>query len=1020
MKIAKRMLATILCALVFVTSIPVNSYAAEVPTMTQGTTAEQDEQVDEMVSEPTTEQSVEETSSKETVLDETEQDSSESIEEAQSEDAKDDEHYIESNESLSEAEDTSESAEQEDSPENTEEEDIPENTEEEDTSESAEQEEYLTDGAWLYKLNEEGYAVIMGYTDYSVTELTAPEQLGGHSVVGIGEKAFVNNTFLKKMYVHGNVTEIESDAFEGLAVKLSGYNGTAILSYAEKYGFNSRNMSDSEYYDFVEDLIDYSYTAHSKYQIVDASTVKMHKAEARLLSVGSVFYIPEKAENGVLGIAFEVLSMSQDGEWIVLGVKEADPYDVLESIDIEDDNMVPDWSTAEWADGVVITEEKLGTIGGEASGGGSVNLTFTKELKNKKGKKTGKFTASGSFSITATGKIHYNILANDLQECSFIVSPAFQIKGSFSTDIGDSKDNASYRYQEEDYMVNEIYLGKVTLISVYQLMTVDAAVYMKISASGEVSLTLKTSGEAGVEWNHAKSKFEGVWRWNKPTVDIDVKATVDIGPAAALEMNVVILGKLMSLEYFKGIEAVGSWSSKHAECLDLDVDRKDTLEYKVDFDLSKIKKGLTWGYKITLHDKSLDLFDLHYEIGRGWVNQCTYDKVYTVDFCTNCNIKLPPLKVEGGTIDEPDVKLKGNTILGWYTDKDFKNKWDFGKSVVDKNITLYAKWEIFAKTVTFDTNGHGTNWNELYPPGSEISEPEKLKDMDYIFEGWYKDSACKTEWVFDVDVMPTDNMTLYAKWTYQKGYDPYNISGTSPGSGPSYSGGKMVFGGHEYQHIATYVSFSEAKQQAEAAGGYLVTINSPEEQAAILSYVQSDCAQDELWLGINNTTNWTHWLTGEKVDFVNWNSNPTTSANQYNGSIVRNTGKWNTISNSETRHFVIEWGPCNVDPNFKNVDLESTVNYAMDANTQTTAVTGYNIQNENIDINPTYAGTVVTSIVERAFQNNKTIKKVEIPNTVTSIGQYAFAGCTGLEEIVIPDSVTSIGVHAFDGCTSRE
>ena len=858
----------------------------------------------------------------------------------------------------------------------------------------------------------------MGYTDYTVTELSAPEQLGGHSVVGIGEKAFINNTSLKKMYVHGNITAIESDAFEGIAVKLSGYNGTAILAYAEKYGFNSKNMSDSDYFNFVDDLIDYSYTSRSKYQIIDASTIKMHKPEARLLSVGSVFYLPEKSENGVLGIAFEVLSMSTEGDMVILGVKEADPYDVLESIDIEDDNMRPDWSTAEWADGVEITEEKLGTIGGEASGGGSVNLTFKKDLKNKKGNKVGNFTVSGSFSLTATGKIHYNLLANDLQECSFIVSPTFQVNGSISTSAGDSKDNASYRYQEEDYMIDEIYLGKVTLISVYQLMTVDAAVYMKVSASGEVSLTWKTSGEAGVEWNHSKSKFEGVWRWNKPSTNIDVKATVDIGPATALEMNVVILGKLMSLEYFKGVEAVGSWSTKHTECLNVDVDYKDTLEYKVDFNLSKIKKGLTWGYKITLYDKSVDLFDLHYEIGRGWLNQCTYNTLYTVDFCTNCNIKVPSLKVDGGTIEEPEVKLKGNTILGWYTDKDFKNKWDFAKNVVDKNITLYAKWEIFAKTVTFDTNGHGTNWNELYPPGSEISEPEKLKDMDYVFGGWYKDSACKKEWLFNVDVMPNDNMTLYAKWTYQKGYDPYNISGTSSGSGPSYSGGKMVFGGHEYQHIATYVSFSEAKQQAEAAGGYLATINSPEEQAAILSYVQSDCAQDELWLGINNTTSWTHWLTGEKVDYTNWNSNPTTSANQYNGSIIRNSGKWNTISNSETRHFVIEWGPCNVDPNFKNVDLESTVNYAMDANTQTTAVTGYNIQNENIDINPTYAGTVVTSIVERAFQNNKTIKTVEIPNTVTSIGQYAFAGCTGLEEIVIPASVTSIGVHAFDGCTS--
>ena len=58
-----------------------------------------------------------------------------------------------------------------------------------------------------------------------------------------------------------------------------------------------------------------------------------------------------------------------------------------------------------------------------------------------------------------------------------------------------------------------------------------------------------------------------------------------------------------------------------------------------------------------------------------------------------------------------------------------------------------------------------------------------------------------------------------------------------------------------------------------------------------------------------------------------------------------------------------------------------------------------------------------TSIGQNAFMNNRTIKKVTIPNTVTTIGSYAFQNCS-LQEIVIPDSVDNLEYGVFTDCNN--
>ena len=67
-----------------------------------------------------------------------------------------------------------------------------------------------------------------------------------------------------------------------------------------------------------------------------------------------------------------------------------------------------------------------------------------------------------------------------------------------------------------------------------------------------------------------------------------------------------------------------------------------------------------------------------------------------------------------------------------------------------------------------------------------------------------------------------------------------------------------------------------------------------------------------------------------------------------------------------------------------------------------------------------YERLPITAIGAWAFANNKTLKRVDIPDSVTSVGKGAFYNCVGLQSIILPDSVTSLGANAFEKCLYLE
>ena len=93
----------------------------------------------------------------------------------------------------------------------------------------------------------------------------------------------------------------------------------------------------------------------------------------------------------------------------------------------------------------------------------------------------------------------------------------------------------------------------------------------------------------------------------------------------------------------------------------------------------------------------------------------------------------------------------------------------------------------------------------------------------------------------------------------------------------------------------------------------------------------------------------------------------------------------------------------------------SDFTYTMKGN-GTAIITGYTGNDVNVYIPKMLDGYTVSTIAENAFEGNKTMMTVNIPDTITSIGDKAFFECENLNGVTIPASVQSIGIGAFAGC----
>jgi uncharacterized repeat protein (TIGR02543 family) len=107
--------------------------------------------------------------------------------------------------------------------------------------------------------------------------------------------------------------------------------------------------------------------------------------------------------------------------------------------------------------------------------------------------------------------------------------------------------------------------------------------------------------------------------------------------------------------------------------------------------------------------------------------------------------------------------------------------------------------------VTFDMKGHGTQvTKQTIEVGAKVTEPTEPEAAGYIFGGWYKETTLENTWNFASDVMPDNDITLYAKWTEDPCTDRQSLSkvvltsttaGTVTGYNTNEYAGEAVIGG---------------------------------------------------------------------------------------------------------------------------------------------------------------------------------------------------------------------------------
>ena len=144
--------------------------------------------------------------------------------------------------------------------------------------------------------------------------------------------------------------------------------------------------------------------------------------------------------------------------------------------------------------------------------------------------------------------------------------------------------------------------------------------------------------------------------------------------------------------------------------------------------------------------------------------------------------------VNNTTINEPAEAPKSTNynFAGWYKEAAGTNEWVFETDKVEKNTTLYAKWDAGQIKVEF----HIAHQGILQPTaegledithlaiGAKVARPTVTPtSTSHDFTNWYKESDWENLWNFDTDTVSGEGehtITIYAGWqikTFQVQFD---------------------------------------------------------------------------------------------------------------------------------------------------------------------------------------------------------------------------------------------------------
>lgn len=136
---------------------------------------------------------------------------------------------------------------------------------------------------------------------------------------------------------------------------------------------------------------------------------------------------------------------------------------------------------------------------------------------------------------------------------------------------------------------------------------------------------------------------------------------------------------------------------------------------------------------------------------------------YNLDGGTNAAGNPSAYTVETPTTDFAAATRSGYAFGGWFSDAAFKNQVTRLLVGSTGTVALIAKWTRNVYAVTFDSQGGSDVPGTSATYGESISLPAAPTLAGSNFEGWYREKACTTAWIFKTDTLSAD-IALYAKW----------------------------------------------------------------------------------------------------------------------------------------------------------------------------------------------------------------------------------------------------------------
>lgn len=128
-----------------------------------------------------------------------------------------------------------------------------------------------------------------------------------------------------------------------------------------------------------------------------------------------------------------------------------------------------------------------------------------------------------------------------------------------------------------------------------------------------------------------------------------------------------------------------------------------------------------------------------------------------------------------------------------------------------------------------------------------------------------------------------------------------------------------------------------------------------------------------------------------------------------------------SINNSTNANTSSEVSTTNNDSQFNKVDylIKDDLKYVLNRNKKSYSVAG--VAKENIlevNVPDSVNSFPVTEVYEGAFINQKSIKKIVLPDSIVELGYQSFLGCESLEQITMSKNIKIIGDSSFANCSS--